>query len=811
MRLDNAVSIPSSKLSSRFASAACIAMSVVGSIFLLSQLAAASDATLDVRSPSPVAAIASEVPPATTVDLSLSADSGPVSSVTPGTVITLKAIVRAAHLPLTSGQVKFCDAKVEYCTDIYLLGTASITGNGTAVFRFVPGPGRHSYRAEFVQDVEGRSSSSSVVAIDVGPAPSPRYSAKTTLSLGGIPGIYSLTATVEGLGGTAEPTGSVSFVDTSFAYKVLAKAPLGVAEEGINWLISPTPATGQTIVGEVCGDFNDDGIADLAVLWTAQSYGGPYSVTVFFGRGDGSFKRGPTTPATGVETMPYMIGGDFNGDGIADLAVLSLGNTDNENIVTVLLGSGNGDFRAPITSVADQQGNVGGTLFPGSMVAADFNGDGKMDLAIVGDAVSTGGLTILLGSGDGSFVAAGPTIEPNHGFGAIATGDFNGDGIPDLVVGEYFAPGGVTVFLGKGDGTFTPGQQFELDSFPNSIAVGDFNEDGRLDLAVGYAFAEGSRVFVYLGKGDGKFRQARGSPIYGGGVSLVMGDFNGDGKVDLAGIDDYYDQVNIYLGEGDGTFKEIVTTPNVSGVGDDPFQMVAADFTKSGAPGLAVLANGVNQASILTTELTETSMATVNGIAPVGPGTHHVEARYGGDSRYGKSVSSTVQLAAGLEPPTITPASGTYTTEPKITIKEAIPGATIYYRFLRPLPTSKFVKYTGPFFLLYGGIDDIQVYATEKGYLQSPYADVEYNLNYPAAPKPVFFPPAGSYKQTQTVTITDAASKATIYYTINGIGPLVYNEPLTVSSTETISAIAIAPGYSESVVASAQYQIGASQ
>jgi hypothetical protein len=833
MRPMNAVLRLTSKFSRCFTSVACSTLGAAASLSLQLALPATASAAL-AASPSvnseraavrnPAGALPDEPGssgtkprsgdlPSTTVDLSVSANGDPATSVTPGTVIALKAIVRAAHVPLTSGLVNFCDATVSYCTDIYLLGTASITANGTAVFKFVPSPGRHSYRAEFLQDVEGRSSASDVVTLDVGPVPPPRYSAATTLSVGGFPGIYSLTATVEGMGGTAEPTGNVSFVDRSFGDKVLATAPLGAASPGISWLISPAPATGQMIFGEACGDFNGDGIPDLAVLWTDQSYDGPYSVTILFGEGDGKFRRGPTTPVAALGIMPYMIGGDFNGDGKADLAILSLNERESENSVTVLLGNGNGTFGAPITSVADQQGIMGGTLYGGSMVAADFNGDGKMDLAIVGDAVSTGGLTILLGSGDGSFVAAGPTIQPNQGFGAIGTGDFNGDGIPDLVVASFYPSGGATVFLGKGDGTFKAGQQFELNNLASSIAVADFNGDGRLDFAVGYPFGAQEGLFVFLGKGDGTFKQAPGSPIWGQGVSLVTGDFNGDGKVDLAGIDDYYDQIDIYVGKGDGTFNEIVAIPNVSQPGNNPFQMVEANFIKSGVPGLAVLAENVNTASILTTELTETSMATVNDIAPVGPGTHNIEARYDGDSHYGKSVSAAVPVAAGLALPVITPASGGYTTEQQVTIKEAIPGATIYYRILKPGSENPFLRYIGPFSLLpYGGSEEtIQAYAAEKGYEQSLQTDAEYFLDYPDAPKPTFSPAGGNYAQAQTVTITDAAPNATIYYATTGTNFLVYSGPITVSSTETISAFAVAPEYSEGAVASAQYSIGASQ
>ena len=119
------------------------------------------------------------------------------------------------------------------------------------------------------------------------------------------------------------------------------------------------------------------------------------------------------------------------------------------------------------------------------MAAADFNGDGKLDFAVVGDYVSSGGVTILLGNGDGSFTAAGPNLDPTANFALIATGDFNGDGIPDFVTPNYFGYGASNRFSCKGDGTFTYSKSatFTLVSFPTSVLVADFNGDGVLDLA----------------------------------------------------------------------------------------------------------------------------------------------------------------------------------------------------------------------------------------------------------------------------------------------------------------------------------------
>src|SRR5260370_386173 len=235
-----------------------------------------------------------------------------------------------------------------------------------------------------------------------------------------------------GYGGPASPTGNVSFVDTSFGNDVLATAALGAGAAGTGWLISQTPPTGSDPLSEVTEDFNGDGIPDLAVLWSNTTYGGPFSVTILFGKGDGTFTTGPTVQPAGVQSYPTMIGGDFNGDGKADLAVLSY-NGNSISYITVLLGKGDGTFATPKTGQVYSQPATGGDVILGTLATADFNGDGKLDLAVVGDYVSSGGVTIVLGNGDGTFTAAGPHLEPTGECHFIATGHFNGGGIPGVL------------------------------------------------------------------------------------------------------------------------------------------------------------------------------------------------------------------------------------------------------------------------------------------------------------------------------------------------------------------------------------------
>src|SRR5712692_6282626 len=115
----------------------------------------------------------------------------------------------------------------------------------------------------------------------------------------------------------------------------------------------------------------------------------------------------------------------------------------------------------------------------------------------------------------------------------VAAGDFNGDGIPDLAVASYFS-NSVSVLLGNGDGTFQPPVDFGTGGNPVFVAVGDFNGDGNLDLAVAVPVASPPNVAVLLGNGDGTFQPPLNFVDRGGPISVVAGDFNGDGILDLA-------------------------------------------------------------------------------------------------------------------------------------------------------------------------------------------------------------------------------------------------------------------------------------
>jgi hypothetical protein len=313
---------------------------------------------------------------------------------------------------------------------------------------------------------------------------------------------------------------------------------------------------------------------------------GTYTVTVkAFDSGGASttktFVLTVTTPVTCVPvrfaTTELVAGrgpqsatvGDFNGDGIQDLAVA------NSNVVSILLGDGTGGFSAP----RDFTGG-GNNRSASSSVVGDFNGDGKQDLAVINYPNS---LSILLGDGAGGFTTTNYSIESYAV--SIAVGDFNGDGKQDLAVANYgtgSAPNTVSILLGDGMGGFSPRTNFPVGSSPASVAVGDFNNDGKQDLAV--ANYGSNNVSILLGNGDGTFSAPTNFAVRGA-KSVVVGDFNGDGNQDIAVANGFTtNTVSILLGDGLGGFS----APTNFAAGDYPFAVAVGDFDGDGKQDLAV-------------------------------------------------------------------------------------------------------------------------------------------------------------------------------------------------------------------------------
>ena len=323
----------------------------------------------------------------------------------------------------------------------------------------------------------------------------------------------------------------------------------------------------------VAGNFNDDGHLDLAVANLLSD-----DVSVLMGSGDGTF--GPqVTYAVGSEPES-LVAGDFRGDGQIDLAVANSSentqNTGGTGTISMLLNNGDGTFQPQ----GEPRNTVGGS--PQAVVAGDFTGSGRLDLAVS----DTLGVQMLLGNGDGTFQPAQTVAEGIQD--ALVAGDFNGDGRLDLAVTEFDS---IQILLGNGDGTFQPAQTVATGIYPTAIVAGDFTGDGHLDLAVTNDTNPRGAVSVLLGNGNGTFQPPVSYAVGVTPFALVTGDFTGDGHLDLAVANLGSSDVSVLLGNGNGTFQPQVTYA----VGAGPSALVAGDFTGDGRLDLAVAyTNGNN-------------------------------------------------------------------------------------------------------------------------------------------------------------------------------------------------------------------------
>jgi hypothetical protein len=276
-------------------------------------------------------------------------------------------------------------------------------------------------------------------------------------------------------------------------------------------------SVGSNPNGIVAADFNGDGIPDLAITSSGNN-----NMTVLLGNGDGTFTAASGSPF-GVGSYPQGLAvGDFNGDGIADLAIAASSSYQ----VTVLLGNGTGGFTAA-------SGSPIAVNYPTAVAVADFNGDGIADIAVAEGQDNV--VAVFLGNGQGGFTSAGSPTPVGNVPWAMVTADFNGDGKADLAVINYEGSN-VTVLLGNGTGGFaqSTGSPFEVGPYPFTIASGDFNGDGHPDLAVSITGNNG--VAILLGNGSGGFTSPAYSPLQPlvGGYAVAVGQFNGDGHTDLA-------------------------------------------------------------------------------------------------------------------------------------------------------------------------------------------------------------------------------------------------------------------------------------
>ncbi len=319
------------------------------------------------------------------------------------------------------------------------------------------------------------------------------------------------------------------------------------------------------------GDFNSDGIIDLAVA----NPNGANSIGVFFGNGAGAFSYFADFP-TGTSPRE-IICNDFNLDGKLDLVTAN----DSSNNISILIGNGNGTFALP--------NNFSVGVSPYSVCSADFDGDGNLDLATAN--IGTDNLSVLLGNGLGGFgsplnlaVISNPT--------SIISADFNNDGNKDLAATNsgFFR---VSVFLGNGLGAFGTATNFLVGTNPTSLISADFDMDGNMDLA---AANQGSgNVSVLMGNGAGNFGTASN---YAAGLypmAVTFADFDSDANIDLAVTNSGNDNISILKGNGLGGFN----APKNFATGIAPVGLTKVDFNGDGKIDLASINSNSNNVSVL--------------------------------------------------------------------------------------------------------------------------------------------------------------------------------------------------------------------
>jgi hypothetical protein len=323
------------------------------------------------------------------------------------------------------------------------------------------------------------------------------------------------------------------------------------------------------------GDFNNDSNPDIAVQAVDTFF------DIYLNKGHGSFAKipGPQWGGSGVLPAPINITADFNGDGNLDASMCFSTGSPSTGCV-IYLGDGHGD----LTQVS------GFNLVQGSGAAADTNGDGVLDyVSVVASSDGIGSsLLVNVGNGDGTFQR--PSTTPLNGNtigGTPVVGDFNRDGRLDVAI-----PVGsnVAVFLAKADGTFRKEVDYPVTN-PGWLAVADVNGDGTLDIVT-------SGVSVLLGKGDGTFTAGNSVLLPGQGGNLEIADINGDGILDLitATVDSNFNQtVNILLGDGKGSFQ----TPITFAEGEEYLfpALHVADFNNDGK--LDIVVSGQSSTALL--------------------------------------------------------------------------------------------------------------------------------------------------------------------------------------------------------------------
>ncbi|MDX6694381.1 MAG: hypothetical protein QOF02_1984 [Blastocatellia bacterium] len=224
---------------------------------------------------------------------------------------------------------------------------------------------------------------------------------------------------------------------------------------------------------------------------------------------------------------------------------------------------------------------TGANSFPHAVAVGDFNGDSKPDLAVANQFYDNVG--VFINNGNGTF-AAGVYYAVSGDPASVAVGDFNGDGKPDLATVNFTVSSNtVSVLINNGNGTFAAKVDYTLGGNPTSVAAGDFNGDGKPDLAV--TDSSNNALSVLINNGNGAFAAKVDYPTGSSPAFVAVGDFNGDAKPDLATANYGGNTISVLINNGNGTFATKVDYP--TGANSQPLSIAGGDFNGDGKPDLA--------------------------------------------------------------------------------------------------------------------------------------------------------------------------------------------------------------------------------
>jgi hypothetical protein len=404
-------------------------------------------------------------------------------------------------------------------------------------------------------------------------------------------------------------------------------------------------------------DMNGDGRPDLIVVNPCIRINDctSGSVGVLLGNGDGTF-RASATYASGYSSMSVAVA-DVDGDSNLDVVVANscvAANNCAMGSISVLLGNGDGTLRTPVSYDT-------GPGQPLSIAVGDVNRDGKPDLGVAiwsnGKGSGESAVGVLLGNGDGTFQ---PVVAYDSGADSdsVAFADLNGDGKPDLLVGDATT---VAVLLGNGDGTFQPKVEYSAwipGDTPvgiGTVAAADVNGDGKLDLVAanqGSGNNNDGSVAVLLGNGDGTFQPAVNYDSGGDGAfSVAVADVDLDGKPDLVATNYGWTppkprkpgSVGVLLGNGDGTFRPAVTYYSGGGFA---ISLAVTDLNSDGSPDVVVAnqygsANGDGTVGVMLNNISSPRASTTTSL------TSGLNV-----SVYGESVTFTARVSSSSGTPT---------------------------------------------------------------------------------------------------------------------------------------------------------------